>query len=249
MLCQNIQEVILALEKIVAESILNHNPTGFFAVLYWKVTKRVESGILQNEFDNNELMERLDVIFANRYLEAYHLYKRDLPCALSWKVAFDACEYNQSISLQHLIAGINAHINLDLGIAAVETVEARPLEILHENFFQINSVLANMIDEVKADLARMSTAYRWLFPLVKNFDEKLMQFSIEIARDSAWQFANKLYNASNDASLIHIRDKEISKLGLTIFNPSWRLRTVLKTIRMFIFKQVGEQIILLKGNH
>jgi len=38
----------------------------------------------------------------------------------SWVKAFDATEFWWLIVLQHLLMDMNAHINLDLGIAAAE---------------------------------------------------------------------------------------------------------------------------------
>ena len=66
-------------------------------------------------------MERLDAIFAARYLEAVQqLWSGSVP-SRSWRVAFDAATQPGPIVLQHLLLGMNAHINLDLSIAAART--------------------------------------------------------------------------------------------------------------------------------
>ena len=46
------------------------------------------------------------------------------------------------VILQHLLLGINAHINLDLGIAAVETSPGNQLAPLKNDFDMINKLLA-----------------------------------------------------------------------------------------------------------
>ena len=72
---QTIDEVISALGDIIAQEVTAENNLAFFPVLYKKVTERIKLGIERQEFDDNPRMERLDVIFANRYLEAYKLWE------------------------------------------------------------------------------------------------------------------------------------------------------------------------------
>ncbi len=73
-------------------------------------------------------MEKLDVLFANRYLEALEIYNSKESPSGSWEVAFRATKKSSFLLLHHLLLGINAHINLDLGISAVEVVESGDLK-------------------------------------------------------------------------------------------------------------------------
>lgn len=245
MFCKTIHEVILQLEQIINQCIQTNDPKGFFAVLYYKVTVRVRDGILKNEFDQNDSMELLDVLFANRYLEAYDQYVKTGTCTASWKVTFEAAQQNRAIVLQHILAGINAHINLDLGIAVEQAAGQQPVECMQRNFFQINEVLATMMEGVKDDLGRMAPAFKWLMPLAKKWDEKLMQFSIETAREGAWQFANQLRMASDKQSAIHNRDQVIQQLGTSLLHPGNPLAILIVTIKRFEFKSVAEQLRIL----
>ena len=72
----SIDDVIAALEKIIAEAEKNNDVSGYFAVLYLKVTKKVKEGIETNQFEDGPRMEMLDVIFASRYLNAYQAWKK-----------------------------------------------------------------------------------------------------------------------------------------------------------------------------
>ena len=91
----------------------------------------VKEGIEKGRFDDGPRMEQLDVNFANRYLEAYDQWKNKQPVSGPWKTAFDTEARRQPLVLQHLLLGMNVHINLDLGIAASETMAGKPLENLH----------------------------------------------------------------------------------------------------------------------
>jgi hypothetical protein len=247
MKCQTITEVIKCLDEIIITCEQTNNACGYFAVLYNKVTKRVQLGIKNNEFDNNALMETLDVVFANRYLEAYSNYQEGKPLTQSWEIAFNACKKNESIVLQHLLSGINAHINLDLGIASVDTMGSLPLNELKNNFHQINQVLSNMIDDVKKDIGKISPLFKILMPLAKRLDEKMIQFSITTARDAAWEFAQQLAQSTNREIEIQQRDKMIAELGYGILHPGRILSMILRTMRMVEFKNVQQQLKILNN--
>lgn len=228
-----IDDVLVELQKIKDHCKSTNNPCGYFAVLYFQVTARVKYGIQRQEFDNNELMEKLDIVFAKRYIDAFWAYVENRPLSACWRVAFEASQQQNLIVLQHMIAGINAHINLDLGIAASDTMEGQPLEGMRTLFFQMNQVLSDMVDEQKAKMAQISSVFKWLMPMAKKLDEKLVQFSIQVARDGAWQFAVQYHASDNRANLCLERDTIITQLGKAILAPGFRLSCLIKTIRFF----------------
>ena len=139
-----IDEVIAQLQTIIDDSIKNNDRLGFFAALYIKVTSRVKEGIVNNEFDDSSRMEMLDVTFANKYLLAYQQWKSGIEPSGSWKVAFETSKKPFPLVLQHLLLGINAHINLDLGVAAVEVSGTNDLKVIRNDFNAINNVLASL---------------------------------------------------------------------------------------------------------
>ncbi len=51
--------------------------------------------------------------------------------------------------------GMNAYINLDLGIAAAETVPSEELPDLKGDFDKINHVLASLVGDVQNELAQI----------------------------------------------------------------------------------------------
>ena len=117
----DINGVLLELDKIIAQCERDGSRQAYFAVLYRQMTEAVRKGISDNIFEDGCRMEKLDVTFAKRYIGAWHCYRNASPCSLSWQAAFDACKKNDLTVVQHLVLGINTHINLDLSIAAAET--------------------------------------------------------------------------------------------------------------------------------
>lgn len=63
-------------------------------------------------------MERLDTLFAERYFDAVTPRDAESRPTASWHLTFQAGSQWRPLVLQHLLVGINAHINLDLGVAA-----------------------------------------------------------------------------------------------------------------------------------
>src|SRR5688572_30447251 len=115
---ETIDEVLTHLDVIVAQASQERGRAGYFAALYRGVTARVRDGINRGDFEDGERMARLDVAFANRYLEALHRFRAGEPTSKCWQIAFTSAARWRPIVLQHLLLGMNAHINLDLGVSA-----------------------------------------------------------------------------------------------------------------------------------
>src|SRR5580692_9962210 len=120
MTATTINEVLARLDAIIEQSIAANDRRGFFAAVYKRVTLAVRAGIADGEFDDGPRMERLDVTFANRYLDAYDAYARGDKASMVWVKTFDAARSDDVLVLQHLLLGMNAHIALDLGIAVLD---------------------------------------------------------------------------------------------------------------------------------
>ncbi|RXG29646.1 DUF5995 family protein [Leeuwenhoekiella palythoae] len=231
-----IDQVIEQLDAIILTEKQNNSSLAFFPILYNRVTKRIKAGIEAEEFYDNARMEQLDVIFANRYIEAYQHYKAGNPPTESW---FNAFKISEALVMQHLLLGINAHINLDLGIAAAETTGAHALADFEQDFNKINEVLAAMVADVKAAIGKVSPLFKLLELVGKGKEDKLVSFSINIARDGAWLFANQYAAAVEKEEAIADRDQVIAALAVQLVNPKSKLlQVVAKVVRFFEVKDV-----------
>lgn len=118
MAAETIDDVLRALDGIIKWSFDRRSRLGYFAAVYRRVTMAVKQGVADNIFQDGARMERLDVIFANRYLDALQEFRNGQPTTMSWRAAFQAAAYWYPLAPQQLLVGMNAHINLDLGVAA-----------------------------------------------------------------------------------------------------------------------------------
>jgi len=237
---KSIVEVLSRMDEIVSECQINESRIGYFAVLYRQVTRRINQEILSGEFEDNPRMEKLDVLFAKRFIEAYELWIHGKEPTKSWKIAFESSRSNSYLVLQHLFLGINAHINLDLGIAASETMAGSDLNGIKSDFNKINSILAELVDGVKENINTVSPIFGWLIPLAKGKDEMLLNFSIQLARDGAWKYAEEYHFDPNKNFQIINRDEKISKLAEKLVNPGKLLSLLVKIIGFAEWKSVNK---------
>ena len=229
-----IDGVVQSLDRIIAQSKRDKSRLGYFPSLYRKVTIHVKQGIIAGLFDDGERMERLDVIFANRYLAAFEQYQTCKDPALSWKLAFDAAKTWRPIVFQHLLLGMNAHIELDLGIAATETASGGKLSDLKDDFFKINEILVSLINEVQIELVEVWPLLKLLDNLAGTADENLAKFGMSIARGHAWDVAQEIsvLPKQERASKIAELDRHIAEMGKMILNPGYFVRLILLLIRI-----------------
>lgn len=234
-----INEVLIRMDQIVAECKSEQSRIGYFAILYRQVTRRVRDGILDGEFEDNPRMELLDVLFASRFINAYELWKAGKKTTESWRLAFEASKNSSHLVLQHLFLGINAHINLDLGISASETMLGKDLLGIQGDFNKINAVLAELVDGVKVNISTVSPIFGWLILLAKGQDEMLLNFSIQVARDGAWKYAGEYHADSNKDFQLKDRDANISKLAKMLINPGKFLAFLVKIVGFVEWKSVS----------
>jgi Family of unknown function (DUF5995) len=195
-----IDEVLARLDGIIEQSIAARDRRGYFAAVYYRVTRAVKAGIAAGDFEDGPRMERFDVTFANRYLDAYDAYQRGEPTTRAWKRAFDAAVHDDLFVLQHLLLGIVAHITLDLGIAAASVAPGAAIASLHDDFQRINDVLASLVSTIENEL--VSIVGLWEVPVASLLDvleidahgteRSAVVLVLDWARDAAWRFATGL---------------------------------------------------------
>jgi hypothetical protein len=230
-----IDEVIERLNEILQWAAAEGSRIGYFAALYRGVTERVREGIASGLFQDGARMERFDVIFANRYLDALRMFRAGDQPTRSWLFAFETAEGTRPVVLQHLLLGINAHINLDLGVAAAEVSKGSELGALQSDFDSINDILASRVRVVQAQIARVSPLTSLLERIDPTADRAVINFSIERARDQAWTVAELLACLHPNAwpNRIDVLDRTTTSLARLIRDPpGWVLNTGLGFIRL-----------------
>jgi hypothetical protein len=220
-----IDEVIARLGDVIERSVRERSRLGFFAALYRKVTVKVKEGIAAGRFDDGPRMERLDVTFANRYLTALERFRGGQPPTPCWLLSFEAAATWPPIILQHLLLGMNAHINFDLGIAAATVSPRDELPSLKHDFNEINTILAGLVGEVQSGIDRLSPWIKLLDHIDPKADKAIVNFSMEKARAAAWRVAERLAPVPPDrwGPELAKLDLEVTLLGRLVRRPIGKL--------------------------
>jgi hypothetical protein len=217
----SIDEVIARLDAIIDRAIVERDRLGFFAVLYRTVTAAVKQGIAAGRFEDGPRMERLDVAFANRYLAAFDAHRNGGTPQHSWRVAFATGTSRRAVIMQHLLLGMNAHINLDLAIAASEVCPGPAIAGLERDFNEINTVLATLETDVEREVCALSPWIDRLDRVDPQAGRVIANFSIDRARACSWQAAQRLAFLSGieRAAAIAEIDTEVALLAHLIARP------------------------------
>ncbi len=249
MFAKSLNDVIQYLDEIIHLSIIQKSRLGYFAILYRDMTIAVAQGIENGVFDDGARMELLDVHFANRYLSAYTAYQNNQSLTSSWRTAFDASKSDQLSILQHLLLGINAHIQLDLGISAAAISDQNNIHLLKNDFEKINIVIADVYNQFQRKLKKIT----WLVMLLRDMNpqkaDAVLNFSMSKVRDLAWNYALVLSETNDeiDIEIIQQADIMVNTVANKILNPGtiskWILHWMLKTEQ----KDIGKNLTILSS--
>jgi len=232
---QTIDEVLAQLDEVILRARQESSRRGYFATLYRNVTLKVKEGIAAGLFEDGARMERLDVTFANRYLAALDGFGRGQKPSKCWLIAFETAATWPPIILQHLLAGMNAHINFDLGIAAQEVAPGDQLPSLRHDFDQINDILGSMVMKVRSDIEQVSPWIKFLDQFNPKGQDRFIDFSLGKARASAWLVATMINTTPPEqlARKLRILDEGVTILGSLVAHPrDWLVRMGLHVIRV-----------------
>ncbi|MBL3546952.1 DUF5995 family protein [Chryseobacterium sp. KMC2] len=230
---KTIEEVLQKLDTIIIWCKENQSPAGYFGCTYRIMTAQVLKGIQQKKFEDNPRMVTLDIAFAQRYLEAWDSYRKGNRCSNSWYTAFEASKNKNLLILQHIFLGMNAHINLDLGISAAAIMPYRKINPLKKDFENINSVIASINQKVQDSLGKICYPVDLIDQLSNGKDNAILDFAISKARETSWTTAVIASNTPNflREPVISIIDYAAAKVASQILNPKLTNSGLIKELK------------------
>lgn len=217
-----IDQVIKDLDEILNDARNRKSKIGFFAALYRVMTVRVKQGVENGEFEDGHRMDHMDAVFANRYVDAVKALKAKEKTTRSWRIAFEAAEASeQRLILQHLLLGMNAHINLDLGIAAAKAAPGDSIHALKADYDKINDLLQELLDKVQKAIGKHSPMMYLLDQTTGPVGDQILGFSFPVAREAAWMNALVLANMKDPEKQHTIDgiDRRTALMTLPIVDP------------------------------
>lgn len=171
---------------------------AIFLECYTLMTGNMLSAIEAGRFNDGEWAGRLLLRFAEYYFLALEAYDcKEEGCVTVWTFAHD-CSCGRDLHvLQHLLLGINAHINYDLVLSLVDllvpewegsTTEERQQR--YEDHCLVNQIIAATIDTVQDTVVeRYDPRMDLIDRLLGRLDERLLSGLITRWRQEVWEKA------------------------------------------------------------
>jgi len=228
----DIKEVLARLEAI-EEALPRKDGVKWFNRLYLEMTQQVDAVPPKNQAAP-PFLEKLDVVFANRYFAAYDAAGEGaLPTGYpfhAWKPLFEA-RYERGIApVQFALAGMNAHINHDLSIALCETCEEMGRDLRdnspeHKDYNSVNGMIATVEKRMKKWM--MTGLLKDLDRVFGPVDNVVAVWNVDAARAAAWTRAKVLWKLRELPPLRHeyeeMNDRTVGFAGRALLVPVGRV--------------------------
>jgi hypothetical protein len=232
-----VSEVAAALERVEADCLSRHDRRGVFATAYLQITRAIERELALGNFQDAEWSARYLVAFGNLYRDAALAFDREdtsnVPKA--WRIAFQTARDGEGLVIQHLVLGINAHINHDLALALLVAGLDPGRSMRYADHMRINAILERTTGELKH---RVSSLYAPLLQRIDwiagRLDDDLTRFSIPKAREHAWTFAVMLSGARDPGERAQINralDEQAAVLARLVLSRPTRHPVLLSAVR------------------
>jgi hypothetical protein len=174
-----------------------------FNRMYLAVTVAVGQAIDNGVFANSYFLDRLDIVFANRYLSAVGHAEAGARVPRCWDVLWRNRLASNCFPIQFAVAGMNAHINHDLVLALVTTFTEMDLSPDDSNvasdFERVNTLLASLDGDI-----RRSYEHGHALELDRHFgriEDCVDGWSITRARAAAWHDGITLWKVRDHPGL------------------------------------------------
>jgi hypothetical protein len=148
------------------------------------------------------------------------------------------------VLVQHVVLGINAHINLDLAVAAAQTSPGDEIASLRDDFERICEVLTDVLCRLQGALNDVSPLLGGLDTVLGRIDEEVLGFQVQRARAEAWEAAVLLagQDAAGRAATVRMLDRYAYGLGRLVLAPPFPLPAALEVVRFTERTPIGEVV-------
>jgi len=171
---------------------------AIFLNCYSMMTRNMQAAIERREFNDPGWVDRLLRRFADYYFIALDAYEHDPPSAPPiWQLTHRVTQTSDTMALQKLLLGVNAHINYDLVLTLVEILEPEWAQLSegqraerYSDHCYVNDVIARTIDAVQDTVLEPAMPAMDIFDkLLGPLDEMMLSRLITHWRDRVWNYA------------------------------------------------------------
>lgn len=173
---------------------------SIFLNCYALMTNNMLRAVEDQQFHDCPWVTELLHRFADYYFDALTAYDARSTAPAVWQLAFDAAADSRYHVLQHLILGVNAHINYDLVFVLVDMLcrewndlTPQQRQSRYEDHCLVNTIIYQTIDTVQDQVVeRYSPAMDFVDKAMFRADEWLLHKMIATWREEVWHGAHQL---------------------------------------------------------
>lgn len=179
---------------------------AIFLHCYRLMTSNMLVAIDQQRFHDNDWVDKLLHRFAEYYFEALACYDCGENVPLIWQHTHQRAVEKQLHPIQHLLLGVNAHINYDLVLTLHEILHpewhdlsASAKNERYEDHCLVNTIIAETIDQVQDEVVeKYAPGMDWIDKIMGRLDEKLIVLMIQRWREKVWEQALLFCDSSSE---------------------------------------------------
>lgn len=199
---RTLDDVVAGLGSLEADFRRRRDRRCIFLTLYGIVSAEMRERVRQRAFADPDWVHRYAVAFANLYARALAAYDAgrldEVPKA--WRLCFDRARGGGGLVLQDMFLGVNAHVNADLPYALAEISIDPDRDARYRDHAAVNTVLGAVTERATHRLTELyAPGLQSMDDCAGQLDELISAFSLDVARDSAWEAAVALANARTSA--------------------------------------------------
>jgi hypothetical protein len=204
------------IDELRSVALAADDASGYFPAMYARITSEVETAAAAGRFADPQRMEAFARAFAQWYPGMRHDDARVAGC---WQAASDVASDGRLMIVQHLLLGINAHVNHDLPQVVV-ALAPRGTELagMRADFDAVNDILAESLPMV---LRSLGTVSRWVNTAAVLGGGRLFDFSLKVARRRAWEAAVRMHPLADEdrAEYAVELDRLVRVLAFMVVHP------------------------------
>jgi hypothetical protein len=203
------EPVLIRMTTLVDQWEAARDRRAIFLGCYRLMTGNMLDAIDAGRFHDGVWVTSLLHHFTDYYFNALALYEQsDLTTPPVWRLAFDATRDDEVTTFQHLLLGVNAHINFDLVFTLTDllapewdnlSIEQRAQR--HADHTLVNHIIGETVNAVQDQVIdRHSPWFDFMDKLLGPVDEWLTSRLISHWREEVWDNAVRYLEASDEAA-------------------------------------------------
>lgn len=169
---------------------------AIFLGCYALMTGNILIATKRHRFEDDEWVLSLIHHFASYYFNALEAYEGPAGTPpVAWRITHDAARDPETMVLQNLLLGINAHVNYDLALAVTDLLDPEWTSLSsgvrksrYHDYCQVNQIIADTVDSVQDRVVeKYAPLMEFVDILLGPIDEWFASQLINNWRDEVWQ--------------------------------------------------------------